>query len=304
MRGRRLWVLAIVTGLLLWVLYTPRRPNPLFPVREPTPPAEPATAFDKTRSGTVRGTVEWSGPAPVVEPIKLINVRIPPAETPTVPNPNAPRVGNGHLAEAVVYLTGIDPRRSAPWKPDRVCVEVKRSALSVKQGERTGRNGIVRSGDSVDLVSREAVDPLTGGPALHSIRGRGAAFFTQMLPVPNEPVKRVLTGDGVVELSSGSGYYWLRAYVLVSDHPYAAVTGPDGGFDFADVPDGEYEAVCWLPNWRVDRFENDPELSMWGGPVRMTFRPAVERRQKIVVKAGQVTELKFTVSAANFDRER
>ena len=183
-----------------------------------------------------------------------------------MPNPNAPRVHNGRLAEAVVYLAGVDPRRSAPWKPAPVSVEVKRGAPLVKAGDRTGRVGVVRRGDAVDLISREAVDPVTAGPALHSIRGRGAAFFTQMLPAPNRPVSRMLTDAGVVELSSGSGYYWLCAYLFVSDHPYAAVTGPDGAFDFADVPDGEYEAVCWVPNWHVDRFENDPELSMWGGP--------------------------------------
>lgn len=305
MRGRRLWYAAIFTGLLLWILYTPRRPKPLYPVREPVPQTGLATEFDKTRCGSVRGTVEWVGPLPVVEPIRLLNVRVPPAETPTAPNPNAPRVFGGRVAEAVVYLVGVDSRRSTPWKPDRVCVEVKRSELLIKQGDHTGRVGIVHRGDAVTLVSREAADPSSGGPALHSIRGRGAAFFTQMLPVPDKPVSRLLRDAGIVELSSGSGYYWLRAYLLVSDHSYVAVTGPDGAFHFADVPDGDYELVCWMPNWHVDRFENDPELSIWGGPARMVFQGAVEKRQRIVVTAGQPTGINFTLSTAVFaDRPR
>jgi hypothetical protein len=301
MRGRRLWYLAIFAGLLLWVLYTPRPPKPLFPIHEASPVTELASAFDPARSGTVRGTVEWSGAAPLVEPIKRISVRIPPAETSTVPNPNVPRVVNGRLADALVYLVGVDPKRSAAWKQETVSIEARLEGFTVKQGKCPGRIAVVRRGDPVELVSCDPVDPATHEP-LHSIRGRGAAFFTQMLPVPNKPVSRTFSDTGIVELSSGSGYFWLRGYLFVSDLPYAAVTGPDGGFNFADVPDGEYEAVCWFPNWHVDHFGNDPELSMWGGPVRMAFRPAVEKRQKVLVKAGQETGLKFTLSVADFDR--
>jgi hypothetical protein len=302
MRGRRLWYAAIFAGLLLWVLYTPGQPKPLHPIREPAPPADLAVVYDPARCGSVRGTVRWSGDVLVVEPIRLLDVRIPPQATPSVPNPNRPRVNNGRIEEVIVYLAGVDPRRAAPWKPAPVSVEVKRCALLVKEGDRTGRVAIVRRGEAVALICREAIDPVSGGPALHSIRGRGAAVFTQMLPVPDKPVSRTLTDAATVELSSGSGYYWLRGYLFVSDHPYAVVTRSDGTFTFANVPDGEYDAVCWLPNWHVDRFENDPELSMWGGPARMTFRPAVEKRQKIMVTAGQPTTLTFTLSAADFDR--
>jgi hypothetical protein len=301
MRGRRLWYLAIFTGLLLWVLYTPRAPLPLFPIREASPAPELASAFDPARCGTVRGTVEWSGVAPVVEPIKRISVRIPPAETSTVPNPNAPRVINGHVADAVVYLVGVDPKRSAAWTPDPVSVEARLTGITLRRRNCPGRIAVVRRGDPVELVSCDPVDPVTQEP-LHSIRGRGAAFFTQMLPVPNKRASRTFSDAGIVELCSGSGYFWLRGYLFVSDQPYAAVTGTEGAFNFADVPDGEYEVACWLPNWHVDHFGNDPELSIGGGPVRMAFRPAVEKRQKVVVKAGQETVLQFTLSVAEFDR--
>jgi hypothetical protein len=301
MRGRRLWYLAIFTGLLLWALYTPRRPQSLYPIRDPAPSVPLGTAFDKAHCGAVRGTVEWSGAVPAAEPIQVINVHIPPAENRTVPNPNTPRINSGRLSDALVYLVGVDPPRSAAWGPDPVCIQARKSGLTVQQGRRPGRVAIVRRGDPVRLVSCDPVDPVTRGP-LHSIRGRGAAFFTQMLPVPDRRVSRTLAEPGIVELSSGSGYYWLRGYVYVSDHPYAAVSRPDGTIDFVDVPDGEYEAVCWVPNWHVDRFENDPELSLWGGPARMTFRPAVEKRQRVVVRAGQVAELKFRLSASDFER--
>jgi hypothetical protein len=148
----------------------------------------------------------------------------------------------------------------------------------------------------VNLLSRE---PASAEPALHSIRGRGASFFTQMLPVSDRPVSRVLSEPGIVELSSGSGYYWLRAYLLVSEHPYVAITGADGSFRFDQVPDGDYEVHCWKANWHIDRLERDPESL---GPVRLYFRPPAEFRKRVVVKAGKTESIEFTLSGADFER--
>lgn len=289
MRGRRLVYAAVATTLVLWLMRTCAPPRPLSPPPEPDPPADLAGAFEPARSGTVRALVRWSGPVPAVPPIDLIQVTSPPGGNRSVPNPNAPRIQNGQLTDALVSLTGIDPRRSRPWDLAPVTVEAGPRGLVVRQGDRAGRMAVVRGGATVDLVSREE--------GQHSIRGRGAAFFTQMLPVPHRPVGRRLTDAGVVELSSGSGYYWLRGYLLVSDHPYAAVTNASGTADFPQVPDGEYDAVCWVPNWHVERLDNDPERI---GPVRLAFRPAVERRQRVVVRAGEAAEVGFTLSAADF----
>jgi hypothetical protein len=299
MRGRRLVFATIAAALIIWLMRTPPPPGPMYPIREPRPTTELGGSFDPARCGTVRGSVRWSGDVPGVPPIELLQVRNPPAAKPRVPNPNAPRIAGGLLADAVVYLDGIDPARSGPWKLPPASVEVTRTGLVVKQGDNAGRVAVVRRGQEVELVSREEVDPATGLLVLHSIRGRGASFFTQMLPAAGRPLGRSFPEAGVVELSSGSGYYWLRGYLFVSDHPYAAVTGPDGGFDFVQVPDGEYDAICRVPNWHVEGTENDPE---WSGPVRLFFKPAVEKRQPVTVTAGKVAELHFSLSTADFDR--
>lgn len=291
MRGRWLVFAAVAAGLLVWGMYTPSRPRSLYPIREPHPPAELGTAFDPTRCGSVRGSVHWAGEVPTVPRIERLEVKYPPEARPAVANPNAPHVKDGFTADVFVYLVGVDPRRSRPWNIPPVSVAVTKNELLVQQGGRAGRVGIVRRGESVDLVSREA--------AHHSIRGRGAAFFTQMLPELDRPVRRPLSDAGVVELSSGSRYYWLRGYLLVTDHPYAAVTGVDGAFTFTDVPDGEYEAVCWAANWHIDRLETDPE---WPSPVRLFFRPAVEKRHRVALRAGEAVNLSFTLSAADFPR--
>lgn len=38
---------------------------------------------------------------------------------------------------------------------------------------------------------------------------------------------------------------WMRSYIGVVDHPYFAVTGPDGGFEIKDLPPGTYTIAAW-----------------------------------------------------------
>lgn len=38
---------------------------------------------------------------------------------------------------------------------------------------------------------------------------------------------------------------WMRSYIGVLDHPYFAVTGPDGTFELKNVPPGEFTIEAW-----------------------------------------------------------
>ncbi len=152
-----------------------------------------------------------------------------------------------------------------------------------------GAFGIVRRGQTVELVSRE--------PAVHGIRGRGAGFFTQMLLTPDKPVNHRLTDAGIVELSSGSWYFWMRGYLVVSDHPYVGITNSKGEVRFDKVPEGNYELVCWKPNWHIARIERDPE---WIFQTGIVFDPPVDIRQPAKIIAGKESHFRFTLSAAEF----
>jgi hypothetical protein len=290
MRGWRLVLFVVVTAAIVWLMRTSDPPRPLNPIRQPDPVnADLGSAFDPTHSGSVTGHIRWLGPRPSVQPLRLVQVANPPGARTEIPNPNAPIISEDNgLADAVVFLAGVSTARSISWPHPPVTVEVTQLGLGVWQGTSQGKIGIVRRGSEVEFVSREV--------ALHSVRGRGASFFTQMIPTPNQPIRRVLSENGMVELSSGSGYFWLRGYLVVSDHPYVAVTGADGSFRFDQVPDGQYEIICWKANWQIDRLERDPELLT---PVRLFFRPPVEIRQRVAVKAGSAQVVDFAISAAD-----
>ena len=40
-------------------------------------------------------------------------------------------------------------------------------------------------------------------------------------------------------------HQWMHAYIGVVEHPYFAVTGPDGSFDLPNVPPGDYTIAVW-----------------------------------------------------------
>jgi hypothetical protein len=291
MRGWRLVLFVVITAAIVWLMRTSDPPRPLHPIRPADPVASDlGSAFDSSRTGSVSGHVRWVGSRPTVDPIKLTQVPSPPGGKTEIANPNAPDISDDNgVADAVVFLSGVDTARSMPWPHSPVTVEVDRDVIAIRQGSSQGRYGVVRRGTEVEFVTREAA-------ALHTIRGRGPSFFTQMIPTPDQPVRRVLAENGVVELSSGSGYFWLRGYLVVSDHPYVGITGSDGSFRFDSVPDGEYDIICWKANWQIDRLERDPE---WLGPVRLYFRPPVQIRQRVAVKAGGAQTIDFALSAAD-----
>ena len=279
------WVLTIMAG------GCDDAPPPNTPTPEPTPLAE---AFDPATAGTIAGRVVWEGDVPVVPPFRAPNC--PCGEAALGPkyerlNPNAPVIdatGRG-IAGAVVYLRGVDPKRSRPWDWSAARVEIREYDYRIRQGDNETRTGFVRRGEAVEFVSRQSV--------FHSVRARGDAFFTLAVPDAEKPYERVFERPGVVELSSATGYFWARAYLFIVEHPYYARTNADGRFTLPQVPPGDYELVCWLPNWHEQVRELDGDS--WQ-IARLTFRPAVEETRKVSVVAGKATEAGFTLSAAKF----
>jgi hypothetical protein len=273
------------------MLFVPESPAPE-PAR--TPPAETGVHFDPDRAGTVEGQVSWDGPAPVVAPYRArISPHVQRAHLPfrDWANPNVPvidRETHG-VAGAVVFLRGIDPREGRPWDHPPVQVEQREYCFHVMQGEEDRRTALVRRGDPVKFTA--AADDF------HVVRARGADFFTFPFPRPSRPCVRRLHHPGVVELTSAAGYFWMRAYLFVDDHPYYTHTDGEGRFTLPQVPPGRYELVCWMPSWHEARRELDAETA---GINRLEFREPVTRVRPVEVRAGQTVSALFRLSAEDF----
>jgi hypothetical protein len=260
-------------------------PTFLLPDAVSPAPAAAATRFDPTRCGTITGQVTWAGEIPAAPPFLY---GVPSGDgnfvTKTVTGPNQPRIdpATRAIAGVVVTLRGIDPTAARPWDHPPVRVEVDDGAVRVRQGQ-CYRVGFVRTGAGVEVVSRDA--------GYHVLRGRGDDFFSLALPAADQPRTRAFTRPGRVELSSGTGWYWARADLFVTDHPYWTVTDAAGRFALPQVPAGRVEVVVWHPSWLPARQDRDPETGL---VTRMTYAMPLERTTPVVIAAGEVRD--FAVS--------
>ncbi len=258
------------------------------------PPEDESTAYNDSRAGVMAGRVTWAGeiptPPPFRAPFSPQSEEIRGADRDWT-NPNAPRVDpqSRGVGNAIVFLRGVDPRRARPWDLPPVHVELRDFQVHVRQGDADGPYGFVRRGGSITLSSKQIV--------FQSVKARGAAFFAYTFPVGGPPRPRVLDGRGVVELTSGSGQFWMRGYLFVDDHPYYARTDADGRFTLPKAPPGDYDLVCWMPDWREASHEIDAETRLI---TRLTFRPPLRLVRRVHIEPGATAITDFSVSLDSF----
>ncbi len=259
------------------------------------PPVE-QTAFDPASAGIIRGRVVWTGDVPDVlafEVRNLVSPSSPPKPRDLRQNPNAPSIdpSTGGVRGAVVFLRHADPRRARPWNHAPVTVEFRDREMLVNQGEAKNNIGFLRMGSSLSIVSHEKT--------FNALHAEGAAFFSLPFPDADQPLTRILKNRGFVELTSAAGWYWMRGYLFVDDHPYYARTDATGAFELADVPPGQYQIVCWLPNWHVKSEDRDPETSL---VTRVFFHAPLEVQRDVTVEPAAEANCEFVIQTPMFSR--
>lgn len=188
--------------------------------------------------GTVAVTVIWPDAPPAV--------RVSPGVT-TCATPRPPRATIGALhgvAGAVVIIEGVAAgKRPPPAAPARLTVRDCAIAPRIAIQPRIGATLEVQAQDDVDRAIAIAelglawTDASGATGASGATRARLAGWgHTVSLPLAAAGVRRI-EADGVAD----------PAHVVVTDQPYAAVTGDDGAVALDQVPAGTHAVVAWLP---------------------------------------------------------
>ncbi len=272
-----LWLILLALGataVLVFMAVLNARVPELPPPERPAPVQYVPPATDANPQGTIRGVVRWRGDLPEQDVIGGLIQTDEGSRWTFVPNPFMPKVNATHrgIAGAVVYLKQVDAKQSKPWNRDPVRVEMHKNQLQIQQQGSSASIGFVRVGDAATFVNRDT--------EFHSVRARGAAFFTLPFPRADQSLERTLAQPGHIDLSSGAGYFWCGADLFVCEHPYFTTTNAEGQFELDRVPAGNYELRAWLRPYTIVSRDRDPET---GRIVRLHFADLPEATAKVLV---------------------
>ena len=77
----------------------------------------------------------------------------------------------------------------------------------------------------------------------------GGGSFNRPHPAGSGDLEWVFDREEISVFFGCDLHPWMKSYVAVVEHPYFAVSGPDGSFVIEDVPPGEYTVSTWHEKW-------------------------------------------------------
>jgi plastocyanin len=201
-----------------------------------TAPAQPVSYFkvDPATAGAVHGTITYSGPKPTQTIVAMdaedacvkLHGGKPVYDDSLVVGPK------GGVANAFVYMkSGLEGKKFEPSKTpvvldQRGCMFTPR-VLGLEAGE--------------PLAVRNS-DPFEHN--VHPAPKNNREWNEGMTPGQPDVLHKFAREEVMIRVKCNV-HPWMRAWIGVVEHPYFAITGPDGAFDLRNVPPGDYTVAVW-----------------------------------------------------------
>ena len=186
-------------------------------------------------AGTIRGHVRLAGLIPKQPTITMTADpacdKISPQGRPAEMIVAAP---DGALANVIVHITRGLPKKFAvpPAPPGEVRIDQKGCVFVPHViGVRVGQEVAISSSDET----------------MHNVASRTTVNtpFNELTPGAGSMLRKVFMHPELPVKLKCDIHPWMVAYVGVFDHPFFAVTGPDGAFSISGLPEAEYSVEAW-----------------------------------------------------------
>lgn len=185
--------------------------------------------------GTFKGTIKVVGNVPTLNPLLAKGAPVKDAicANEAVPDESVIVGDGGGLANVFVYLRRVPNVDVPPPPTDPITVD--------QQGCKFVPHALVcRVGQPLKLINSD--------PVAHNVGLTGLIMsFNQTLGGGDkEGITIQYDRAEPVPVKARCDFHgWMQAWQLAVDHPWFALTGPDGTFEIKDVPAGEMEFVVW-----------------------------------------------------------
>jgi len=190
-----------------------------------------AVTIDPASVGTISGMINFAGDAPEMSAIDMSGE----ADCAAGFGADGPMTQNvlasgGGLANVFVYLSdGVSgaPAASGSVELDQVNCRYTPHVLGVRAGQN------IEITNSDNMLHNINANPTTNR-GFNISQPRAGITSNQSFSMAEVMVPIRCDVHG-----------WMQGYVGVVDHPYFAVSGPNGSFTISNVPAGSYTATAW-----------------------------------------------------------
>ena len=183
-------------------------------------------------AGTLKGHVKYDGKAPKKKKLRMdADPVCGSSHSSPVLSENFKMAGDGSMAEALVYLKNVKYSGGVPSEP---AVLDQKGCIYMPHvfGMVAGQELLIKNSDATlhNIHSMPKVNKEFNFAMPKVVKEKKATFSK------SEPDPFYIKCDV---------HPWMKTWVLVSDHPYFAVTDAKGNFSIDGIPAGTYEVVCW-----------------------------------------------------------